>query len=103
MGWLAPEQRHQLDTPGLLANRFRDESGTPACVWSQGGFRIGERETLRAHLWWLRHKLEDDPSNPRYIITHAGVGYMLVPDTLGAAPQPTRREQMLPSFLSIRL
>jgi two-component system KDP operon response regulator KdpE len=32
---------------------------------------------LRAYIHYLRRKLEVDPSNPRYIITSPGVGYML--------------------------
>ncbi|MAT99539.1 MAG: DNA-binding response regulator [Anaerolineaceae bacterium] len=33
---------------------------------------------LRAYIRYLRRKLEPDPANPQYIITHTGVGYMLV-------------------------
>jgi len=32
---------------------------------------------LRAYVRYLRKKLEPDPANPRYILTSAGVGYML--------------------------
>jgi two-component system KDP operon response regulator KdpE len=32
---------------------------------------------LRAYIRYLRRKLESDPANPQYIITHQGVGYML--------------------------
>jgi len=32
---------------------------------------------LRAYIRYLRRKLESDPSNPQYIITSPGVGYML--------------------------
>jgi two-component system KDP operon response regulator KdpE len=32
---------------------------------------------LRAYVRYLRRKLEQDPSNPRYILTSPGVGYML--------------------------
>lgn len=48
-------------------------------VW--GPSHEGEREILRAALWRLRQKLEEDPSNPRYIITHPGVGYMIARPT----------------------
>jgi len=34
-------------------------------------------EYLRAYVRYLRRKLENDPSNPRYILTTPGVGYML--------------------------
>jgi len=32
---------------------------------------------LRAYIWYLRRKIEQDPANPQYIITSPGVGYML--------------------------
>ena len=32
---------------------------------------------LRAYIRYLRRKLEPEPSNPRYIVTSPGVGYML--------------------------
>ena len=32
---------------------------------------------LRAYIRYLRMKLEKDPSNPKYIITSPGIGYML--------------------------
>jgi two-component system KDP operon response regulator KdpE len=33
---------------------------------------------LRAYIRYLRQKLEADPSNPKLIVTHLGVGYVLV-------------------------
>ncbi len=38
---------------------------------------------LRLYLSQLRKKLEAEPSNPRYLVTEAGMGYRFVPD---AAP-----------------
>ncbi len=37
---------------------------------------------LRTYIRYLRQKIEVDPSHPRYILTHTGVGYML------ACPEP---------------
>jgi two-component system, OmpR family, KDP operon response regulator KdpE len=39
-----------------------------------------EREThyLRIYMSQIRHKLEPDPSRPRYFITEPGMGYRLV-------------------------
>jgi len=44
-------------------------------VWGPGYQR--EEDMLRVTLWRLRRKLEEDPSNPRYILTRPGLGYML--------------------------
>ena len=38
----------------------------------------GEAEYLRVYINRLRHKLETDPANPRYILTEPGVGYRFV-------------------------
>ncbi len=50
----------------------RDELLTE--VW--GDAYKGEDELLRVTLWRLRRKLADDASEPRYIITRPGLGYM---------------------------
>jgi two-component system, OmpR family, KDP operon response regulator KdpE len=38
----------------------------------------GEAEYLRVYINRLRHKLELDPANPRYLLTEPGVGYRFV-------------------------
>jgi DNA-binding response OmpR family regulator len=45
----------------------------------------GEREYLRVFIGRLRHKLEADPANPKYIITVFGVGYQF--KTYGIPPK----------------
>jgi len=51
-------------------------------VW--GGEYVGESHMLQVNINRLRHKIEDDPSRPRYIKTKVGIGYVLTaPD--GAA------------------
>lgn len=35
----------------------------------------GKTETVRAHVRWIREKIEDDPQNPQLIITVRGTGY----------------------------
>ncbi len=42
-------------------------------VWDPHWF--GPTKTLDVHISWLRKKLEDDPSDPRYITTVRGVGF----------------------------
>lgn len=44
-------------------------------VW--GAFSEVEPSTLAVHIRWLREKLEDDPADPRFIVTVFKVGYML--------------------------
>ena len=47
-----------------------------AAVW--GAEYLDDVDYLRAYIRYLRRKLEPDPSNPQYIVTSAGIGYMLV-------------------------
>ena len=42
-------------------------------VWDMNWF--GSTKTLDVHISGLRKKLDDDPSNPRYIHTVRGVGF----------------------------
>jgi DNA-binding response OmpR family regulator len=42
-------------------------------VWDPHWF--GPTKTLDVHVSWLRKKIEDDPSKPRYITTIRGVGF----------------------------
>lgn len=44
-------------------------------VW--GAEYTGESQVVYVHIRWLREKLEEDPHNPRRIITVRGVGYKL--------------------------
>lgn len=63
---LALEAGHVLSVDALL-NR----------VW--GAEYVGESQVVYVHIRWLREKLEEDPHNPRWIITVRGVGYKLEP------------------------
>jgi two-component system response regulator RegX3 len=42
-------------------------------VWDENWF--GSTKTLDVHIRWLRQKLGDDPSEPRYVHTVRGVGF----------------------------
>jgi two-component system response regulator RegX3 len=42
-------------------------------IWDMNWF--GSTKTLDVHIGWLRKKLEDDPTTPRYIHTVRGVGF----------------------------
>jgi DNA-binding response OmpR family regulator len=45
-------------------------------VWSEDAYET--TRTLDVHIRWLREKIEDNPSDPRRIVTIRGVGYMYV-------------------------
>ena len=47
-------------------------------VWGPGS--AGETHYLRVYMGQLRHKLEEDPARPRYLLTETGVGYRLAVD-----------------------
>jgi two-component system KDP operon response regulator KdpE len=47
-------------------------------VWGPGS--ADETHYLRVYMAQLRHKLEDDPARPRYLLTETGVGYRLRAD-----------------------
>jgi len=40
---------------------------------------VGSERTIDVHMRHLRQKLEEDPSNPRWLVTVRGVGYKFVP------------------------
>lgn len=44
-------------------------------VW--GYDYVGDSRTVDVHIRWLRQKIEDDPGNPRYLITVRGAGYKM--------------------------
>lgn len=47
-------------------------------VWGDG--YAGESHMLQVNMNRLRHKIEPDPSHPRYLKTKVGVGYLLTTD-----------------------
>jgi two-component system KDP operon response regulator KdpE len=47
-------------------------------VW--GPSYVENSHYLRVYMGALRHKLEADPTRPRFLLTEAGVGYRLSPD-----------------------
>lgn len=57
----------------------------PRRVWSRdqiidkvwGHDFMGDNKTVDVHIRWIREKLEDDPSKPRYLKTVRGFGYRL--------------------------
>ncbi|MFD6950704.1 DNA-binding response regulator [Nocardiopsis sp. TSRI0078] len=49
-------------------------------VW--GADYVGDTKTLDVHVKRLRAKIEEDPGNPRYIVTVRGLGYKFEPVTV---------------------
>jgi two-component system KDP operon response regulator KdpE len=59
----------------LNANRVMLHQDLLTKVW--GPEYRDDIDYLRAYIRYLRRKLEAEPSNPRYILTSPGIGYML--------------------------
>jgi len=72
---LSPREFDLLYTLALDAGKVIPSDELLARVW--GAEFIGEPQVLYVHIRWLREKIEDDPQNPRYILTVRGVGYKL--------------------------
>jgi DNA-binding response OmpR family regulator len=53
-------------------------------VWGYQG--VGDRQLLKQLVHRLRQKVEDDPANPRFIVTAPGIGYVLEPGA--RTPEP---------------
>lgn len=58
------------------ANRLLTTDDLVARVW--GLEFVGETESLRTYIRYLRQKLEEDPKAPKRIITERGIGYIFV-------------------------
>lgn len=65
-------------------------------VW--GPEYLGESHLLQVNVNRLRHKLEDDPAHPRYLLTKVGIGYLLAVDPRSAVP-PASEHLAAPSVL----
>jgi DNA-binding response OmpR family regulator len=73
---LTPTEYRLLAYLASNANRVVTHRELLRAVW---GPEYGdESEYLRVYTRYLRQKLEPDPSNPRYLVTQPGAGYMLV-------------------------
>lgn len=55
-------------------------------VWGEDW--VGDPRTLDVHIRWLREKVEDEPSAPRYIQTVRGYGYRFVDPHASPADTP---------------
>ncbi len=72
---LTPTEFKLLQHLALNANRVMLHEDLLSEVW--GPQYRDDIDYLRVYVRHLRRKIEDDPSQPRYILTSPGVGYML--------------------------
>jgi two-component system KDP operon response regulator KdpE len=72
---LTPTEFRLLQELALNANRVMLHGDLLANVW--GPEYRNDIDYLRTYVRHLRRKIEEDPSEPRYILTTPGVGYML--------------------------
>jgi two-component system, OmpR family, KDP operon response regulator KdpE len=77
LGRRVPLTRQEFEVLAVLARepgRVLTHNALVGRAWDDGEGSVG---SLRFHVASLRRKLEDDPSDPRHLITEAGVGYRL--------------------------
>jgi DNA-binding response OmpR family regulator len=73
---LAPKEFDLLHLLARNAGRVLGAEELLQGVW--GAEWVGESQTLYVHIRWLREKIEDDPADPRRLVTLRGAGYKLV-------------------------
>lgn len=78
---LTPIEYKLLSTLALNANQVMLHQDLLREVW--GPEYRTETEYLRVYMRYLRQKIERDPSNPRFLITHPRAGYMFRTDEPG--------------------
>ncbi len=72
---LAPTEYRLLATLAKNAGRVVSNPQLLREVWGQHS--VNNAHYLRIYMGHLRRKLEDDPAQPRYLLTETGVGYRL--------------------------
>lgn len=77
---LSPREFALLHTLALEAGRVISVNNLLARVW--GAEYVGQPQVVYVHIRWLREKLEENPNQPKRIITVRGVGYKLQPRDL---------------------
>lgn len=76
---LTPTEYRLLVTMSENTNRVLTHDYLLANVW--GVEYSDDVHILRATIWRLRQKIENDPANPIYIVNEPGVGYRLAPQS----------------------
>jgi len=73
---LAPKEFELLAFLARRPNQVCSRDAALNAVWGYG--YEGETRTVDVHIHWLRRKLEDDPAQPRYLVTVRQYGYKFV-------------------------
>jgi two-component system sensor histidine kinase KdpD len=73
---LTPTEFKLLAVLAASAGRLLTNPQLLRAVW--GPSHLEDGHYLRIYMGHLRHKLEDDPAQPRYLLTETGVGYRLM-------------------------
>lgn len=75
---LTPTEFRLLETLAEHAGRVLTHEQLLEKVW---GYDAGEDTGyIKRYIWYLRQKLEDDPTNPQHILTERGFGYSFATD-----------------------
>jgi two-component system response regulator RegX3 len=70
--------RKEFDLLALFATRLGQVVTREVCLYTLWwGLELSDTRTLDTHVKRLRQKIEDDPANPRHLITIRGVGFRL--------------------------
>jgi two-component system phosphate regulon response regulator OmpR len=93
-GWkFEPDRECLTQHTGAIIRLTRVESSLLKILWSMAGQPIsreeltrrsdinGNERTVDVTVTRLRRKIEEDPKNPRYLLTARGEGYVLRPDS----------------------
>ncbi len=72
---LTPTEYRLLASLARHAGRIVPQDALLEQIW--GKEYVGEHHLLQVNINRLRHKLELDPTHPRYVITEPGIGYAL--------------------------
>lgn len=72
---LTPTEYRLLACLAKNAGRTVPQDAILQNVWGYG--YSGATQNLKLYIWYLRRKVEKDPSHPKYIVTERGIGYRL--------------------------
>ncbi len=83
--WLHDRPIHMTPTEFRLLHTLARRAGGVVTheellrqVWGADPDLEKKRDSLKLYIWYLRRKLEKDPTHPRLLVSHRGVGYRLI-------------------------